>query len=116
MDILDLEVPVLLIVWLEDDAEPAEQLVYPRADDGRLRLGDFKVSLGALGLEIFEEVELYLEDTQAWLPLSWSTGLFVGNSNRALFVRNATITHLVNFKQLREYHYPTAIGKGKQRA
>lgn len=113
---MDLEVPVLLIVWLEDGAEPAEHLVYPRTDDGRLRLSDFKVSLGTLGLEIFDEIELYLEDTQVWLPLSWSTGLCVGDTTRVLFVRNATITRLVNFKQLREYHYPTAIGKGKQRA
>lgn len=116
LDLLDLEAPVLLVVWLEDGTEPAEHLVYPRTDDGRLRLSDFKVSLGALGLEIFEEIELYLEDTQVWLPLSWSTGLRVGEATRVLFVRNAAISHLVNFKQLCEYHYPTVTGKGKQRA
>lgn len=110
-----MDVPVLLIMWLEDGEEPVEFIAYPRIKDGRLRLGDFKVALGNLGLEMYDNIEIYIQD-QDWLTLWWSTSLDVRQTDQFLFIRVATVSNLVRFEEIQEAYYPTATGKGKQRA
>lgn len=110
-----MDVPVLLIIWLEDGEEPVEFIAYPRIKDGRLRLGDFKVALGNLGLEAYNNIEIYLQD-QDWLMLWWSTPLDISETDRFFFIRDATVSGLLRFKEIQEAYYPTVTGKGKQRA
>lgn len=114
IDGLDLDVPVLLIIWLEDGEEPVEFIAYPRIKDGRLRLGDFKVALGNLGLEVYNDIEIYIQD-QDWLTLWWSTSLEVNGTDRFFFIRDATVGTLLRFEEIQEAYYPPTTGKGKRR-
>lgn len=113
---LDLDVPVLLIAWVKDGEAPLEFIGYPRLEDGGFRLGDFKLALGSLGLETSSAMEIYFQDTGAWLGLLWSTSIRVCETHRVFFVRDTSINSLSMFDELCERYYAPAIGKGKQRA
>ncbi|KAK1234487.1 hypothetical protein PQX77_002307 [Marasmius sp. AFHP31] len=47
---------------------------------GRIRLSDFKVELGQIGLEVGENYEQYISRWDEWVPILWTTKLAVDSS------------------------------------
>ncbi|KAK1234351.1 hypothetical protein PQX77_002442 [Marasmius sp. AFHP31] len=49
---------------------------------GRIRLSDFKVEMGQIGLEVGDECEQYLSRWDQWIPVLWDTRLAADSANR----------------------------------
>jgi len=88
---------------LKDGNAPAQVTVYPRADN-RVRLADFKVALGAVGLKKGMSVEIY-RNPGGWTPLRWDTPLLVLHAGQAIVVKLHGVNNLVGWRE----HAPHVI-------
>ncbi|KAJ7663593.1 hypothetical protein B0H17DRAFT_1144000 [Mycena rosella] len=80
-ELLDFGTQILGMLWLEDNAEPLQVILYPR-EDLRVRLSDHKIALGAAGFEKGPKgIQVYVRDPLrnggqgGWLDCNWETPL-----------------------------------------
>ncbi|KAF8966730.1 hypothetical protein BDZ97DRAFT_1917255 [Flammula alnicola] len=66
------DLAVLLMFWTEDFKEPLNATIFPRFDS-RVRLSDFKIELGAIGVEQIEQVEVFHFGDKEWKIAKWTT-------------------------------------------
>ncbi|KAJ8087602.1 hypothetical protein PM082_006435 [Marasmius tenuissimus] len=68
-------------VSVEDGMSPRKVALTPD-HHGRIRLSDFKVEMGQIGLEVGDRCEQYLPRWSQWVPVLWDTRLAADSANR----------------------------------
>ncbi|KAF8962011.1 hypothetical protein BDZ97DRAFT_2076700 [Flammula alnicola] len=74
---LNRDLGMLLMFWKEDFVPPLNETIYPRFDS-RVRLSDFKIELGLVGLEQTDQLEVFhpgdghIRDVESEFGTSWS--------------------------------------------
>jgi hypothetical protein len=82
----------------QNTARVIETIVYPR-EDARVRLSDFKVLLGSIGLEQTQSIEIFHFGRACWLPAAWNTPHLVPARGHVLLLRYVGVTNIDKFDQ-----------------
>ncbi|KAL0061224.1 hypothetical protein AAF712_011983 [Marasmius tenuissimus] len=78
-----------LSVFVDDDLGAREEIV-ERNEDGYVVLSDHKLALGRIGVEMGEEIEVYVPGYHSWLHVLWDTQLRVYHDR--IFLRKRGVT------------------------
>ncbi|KAJ7286828.1 hypothetical protein C8J57DRAFT_1495322 [Mycena rebaudengoi] len=100
-DTLDFGTPVSTMIWIGDDQEPVQLILYPR-EDLRVRLSDHKIALAQVGLEptLHRYLARYIRDADGlggWMDCRWDTPLRVYAPGDSLLICVDGITLLKHF-------------------
>ncbi|KAF9471252.1 hypothetical protein BDN70DRAFT_939082 [Pholiota conissans] len=117
--------PVNLLVWIADHQTYKETTIYPR-EDGNVRLTDFRLSLGKVGIEQGNRIEVYNFTQHMWIPALWKTPFLVPYRGYSLLMRYADVSYPQDFDEILPHvtppHYnslptpPNTVSKkGKER-
>ncbi|KAJ7211445.1 hypothetical protein C8J57DRAFT_1539559 [Mycena rebaudengoi] len=111
--------PVTVIIWMFDESNPTQIILYPR-EDGRLRLADNAEAICAEdGWEDYDTgfFELWMLNEQGlgtWEKARWNTPLRVPVGN-SLLVRDLGVTEMRDF-DIYEHHILATVGPHRIKA
>ena len=73
------------------DGNAQVDLVVMSGDDGHVRLNDYKVVLGELGLEQMNALEVFNTEKMKWVRMKWNFPLPLGTVGQLIFVKYETV-------------------------
>ncbi|KAJ7697462.1 hypothetical protein B0H17DRAFT_1197518 [Mycena rosella] len=102
-ELLDFGTQILGMLWLEDNAEPLQVILYPQ-EDLRVRLSVHNIALGAAGFEKgLKGIQVYVRDPLrnggqgGWLDCNWETPLRVRAPGDAILLSYSDVQFLKDF-------------------
>ncbi|RXW17631.1 hypothetical protein EST38_g8215 [Candolleomyces aberdarensis] len=116
---ITISVPVLVVVWIKDNARYHKTLVVSRSN-WTVCLNEHELELGACGIEVGDELQVYKPTLHRWSPVCWATilGPFTSASENLLLLCCSDVRRLRDFNlgQPIASHIPQWSTKGKGRA
>ncbi|KAJ7463253.1 hypothetical protein FB451DRAFT_1180346 [Mycena latifolia] len=97
---LDFDIQITVMIWLEENTDPVQVVLYPR-EDLRVRLCDHKIVLAEVGLEQqhVQRPERHYRDDDVgkWWPCAWDTPLKVSGPGDMILLAVPGLTDLKDF-------------------
>ncbi|KAJ7924290.1 hypothetical protein B0H13DRAFT_2315686 [Mycena leptocephala] len=101
---IDLTVPIALIAWHDNNADPMYMWAHPRVNNrdgpassfrlGEVVLKDYLAAFIRENFPVQSHIERYLDGVDRWITVPWSTATIqiFGACNRTIYLRNPGIT------------------------